>query len=142
MSFTLIAEFAECFGSKSEQKTFYRAEFYKTLRTWRRIVEADRRIRISMSLPAGSIPMTDLRLSLKAASKLPYTHRGGRPHIIPEDEISDLSRDVGNFVQGGETRSRAIALVAAREAVDPRTLKKELKKAGCLPWNLLQSGRG
>src|ERR1700724_4455871 len=122
--------YSECFGNEIEQETFYREQFLKTSRTYSVIEERDARIRIAVSLPPGSIPTSDMRRSLKAAAKMPYTHRGGRPRWFEEDEIPSLWKKVLDLKHNGNTWSRAIREIAELEGADPRTLKAEFIRAG------------
>jgi hypothetical protein len=121
------ARYAECFGTKKEQRHFYKHEFKKYLWVWSASTDKDGRIHFSIVAPPNSIKATSVRGMLKEALWiLPKKRSGGRPRSVQPSEIPYLRKEVERVaVERGDTRT-AIKRVAELEGMDPRTLKAAL----------------
>lgn len=127
------AVYGECFGTKKQQRKFYKEEFPKRLVTWGKRFEKNGRIAFSITVPANSIMARSVRGSfLEAAKKIPRVHRGGVGHIVKPDEVPKRFADVKARMQEGHSLPSAIREVARSWGIDPRTLKTTLKRSGDL----------
>jgi hypothetical protein len=122
--------FAESLSTDpKEREEFERTVLPTTVHAWVCEEKPDGRIVTRTSRQKGSMPAHDLREALKAAAKMPYIHRGGRPYKELGKQLGELWKELGRL-RCRMSRSAAIQRIAQREGVDPRTLRTAFKRAG------------